>query len=519
MALLKSYSCVKCGGVLNFDEGQEVFGCPFCGGEFAFTDFHRGDLIKQGKMALNRGNYLTAKDKYQAILRRNPRDFEALLGLILAECHLPSVGRVCRLEYLENARLKEAIQATKNAKEALPEETEYFDLLIRLFELADEYNRTRDDADEVTKAQNKHFRNMGYDILTIEEKEAAFFDSYKKSLWYIASRILPFVVLFLIAFDLAWVNILIFAGLILLSVGLKQYFVIRKKRAAKRLDREMADQSFKDNADIVKMRNLRDEYMNTYYKIKKIVPDPKAYEQPAPAVKNDAPEADPFIDIEKTVICNKCGGLLNLDKEKRLYECRSCGVAYGTSLFFGDPYEKIANALKDNDFAEADQRLSYMLMQDPHNFDALLGRTLLAGRWKKISDIVLTEQAFQDVRMNSIKARIADAVAHSAEEDRPFIENMSRLISLLIDYQKASQAVDTFNEELEKISRFKKSGQNSKDGIDVHPENESDYIMWRREELLRKQNLKTEFEELKEKILSDYKELRSCGSEDKKWQY
>ncbi|MEE3473303.1 MAG: hypothetical protein VZR24_21950, partial [Butyrivibrio hungatei] len=141
------------------------------------------------------------------------------------------------------------------------------------------------------------------------------------------------------------------------------------------------------------------------------------------------------------------------------------------------------------------------------------------GRWKKISDIVLTEQAFQDVRINSIKARIADAVAHSAEEDRPFMENMKRLISLLIDYQNASQAVDTFNEELEKISRFKKSGQNSKDGIGVHPENESDYIMWRREELLRKQNLKTEFEELKEKILSDYKELRSCGSEDKKWQY
>ena len=314
MALLKSYSCVKCGGVLNFDEGQEVFGCPFCGGEFAFTDFHRGDLIKQGKMALNRGNYLTAKDKYQAILRRNPRDFEALLGLILAECHLPSVGRVCRLEYLENARLKEAIQTTKNAKEALPEETEYFELLIRMFELADEYNRTRDDADEVTKAQNKHFRNMGYDIVTIEEKEKAFFDGYKTGLLYISLKILPFVALLLIAFGLAWVNLLIIAGIILLSIGLKQYYVISKKRAEKRLNREMAAQSFKDNSDIVKMKNIREEYMNTYYKLKKIVPDPKAYEKPAPAVKNDAAEADHFIDIEKTVICNKCGGLLTLDK-------------------------------------------------------------------------------------------------------------------------------------------------------------------------------------------------------------
>ena len=94
MALLKSYSCVKCGGVLNFDEGQEVFGCPFCGGEFAFTDFHRGDLIKQGKMALNRGNYLTAKDKYQAILRRNPNRVLLSGGINLGEI---SDGRAPKL--------------------------------------------------------------------------------------------------------------------------------------------------------------------------------------------------------------------------------------------------------------------------------------------------------------------------------------------------------------------------------------------------------------------------------------
>ena len=94
MALLKSYSCVKCGGVLNFDENQEVFGCPFCGGEFAFTDFHRGDLIRQGNISLNRGNYSTAKDKFLAILNRNPRDFEALQGMILAEGRITAVDVV-----------------------------------------------------------------------------------------------------------------------------------------------------------------------------------------------------------------------------------------------------------------------------------------------------------------------------------------------------------------------------------------------------------------------------------------
>ena len=99
------------------------------------------------------------------------------------------------------------------------------------------------------------------------------------------------------------------------------------------------------------------------------------------------------------------------------------------------------------------------------------------------------------------------------------MENVSRLISLIFDYQKTSHAVDTFNEELEKISRLKKSGQNSKDVNDAQPENEPDYILWRREELLRKTKIKTEFDELKDKILREYKELGSSGSEDKKWQY
>ena len=71
---------------------------------------------------------------------------------------------------------------------------------------------------------------------------------------------------------------------------------------------------------------------------------------------------------------------MTLDKEKNLYECRSCGVAYGASLFFGNPFEKAKKAIEENDFAEADQRFSHMLMTDPKSFDALLGRILCAGR-------------------------------------------------------------------------------------------------------------------------------------------
>ena len=47
MAKLNSYSCSKCGGILNFDEGMELFACPFCGNEFGVVDLHRGEIIAQ----------------------------------------------------------------------------------------------------------------------------------------------------------------------------------------------------------------------------------------------------------------------------------------------------------------------------------------------------------------------------------------------------------------------------------------------------------------------------------------
>ena len=72
------------------------------------------------------------------------------------------------------------------------------------------------------------------------------------------------------------------------------------------------------------------------------------------------------------------------DNKRSLCECRSCGVAYGTSLFFGEPNKKAKEALINKEFSEADQRYSYMLMLDPHNFDALRGRVLCAAKWSSV---------------------------------------------------------------------------------------------------------------------------------------
>lgn len=504
MALLKSYSCVKCGGVLNFDENQEVFGCPFCGGEFAFTDFHRGDLIRQGNISLNRGNYSTAKDKFLAILNRNPRDFEALQGMILAEGRITAVNRLCRIEYLEDSDLKAAIHAANKAGEALPEENEYFGLLVRMFEIARDYLESGAEANEASEKQNMHFRNMSYQIMRVEEAEEATFDGYKKAIGFLATRCLPVIFAVSLVFQLWWITIAFVLVVAIVGICLKIHYASAKKNIEKSLDDKMKTQFKIDDAAVAKMKETRHEYMNTYIKLKKIVPDPKAYEKPLPQPKYDNSVVnDPFIDIEKTVICNKCGGLLTLDKEKNLYECRSCGVAYGASLFFGNPLEKAKKAIEENDFAEADQRFSHMLMTDPNSFEALLGRVLCAGKWKTVSDIALTDLAVSDVRLKNILERADDAVSHVSEEDKPVLEDIRKLAVFYIDYVKATQAASVFSSKLEYISKNRITFLKNNDDSEL--KNQSDYIKWRKEELLKKHNAKTGFDELKAKVVTDYR--------------
>ena len=503
MALLKSYSCIKCGGVLNFDEGQEVFGCPFCGGEFAFTDFHRGDLLEQAGRSLEKGNYSTAKDKYQSILRRNPRDFEALKGLIFAEGRISSEYRLCRIEYLENADLKEAVAAAEKAKEDLKEEAGYFDLLIRMFTLASEYHRNSDAADETAKVQNKHFRDMGYQLMTIEEEEETAFEGYKKVGGFLALRVLIFVIAITAYFDVWWVSLIFIGVYVLIGVIMKLCYVIMKRRIEKKLSSEMQFQNDKDDAAKAGLLDIRHDYMNAYYKLKRIVPDPKAYEKPVPAAKKESSEsADPFADIEKNVVCSKCSGQLILDKEKNLYVCRSCGVAYGSSLFFGDPAKKAREALKENDYTEAGERFSHILMTDPDNYEALLGRILCAGKWKKVNDIALPENPVNDVRLKALRERASEAVLHVSEEDRPAMEDIRKLVGLYCDYASSSQEARNCNNRLEYISKNRLTLLADKE--DRSPLDEEENILkQRREALMITHKAKAEFDELKAKVLRD----------------
>ena len=95
MALLKSYTCSKCAGVLIFDSDQAYFDCPFCGTKFNVADFHGAELFSQASACLAQNDFIAAREKYKTVLDNEPDNFEALRGLVLSEAGLPSPEWLC----------------------------------------------------------------------------------------------------------------------------------------------------------------------------------------------------------------------------------------------------------------------------------------------------------------------------------------------------------------------------------------------------------------------------------------
>jgi hypothetical protein len=105
--------------------------------------------------------------------------------------------------------------------------------------------------------------------------------------------------------EIWWVTAIYVGFFALIGAIIKLYYYTKKKKVDRRLSSEMKQQYVKDDGVAVNLQDIRHDYMNTYIKLKRIVPDPKAYEKPLPTAKSDAPAAAailyervPFVRID-----------------------------------------------------------------------------------------------------------------------------------------------------------------------------------------------------------------------------
>lgn len=508
MAVLKSYTCSKCAGVLMFDPDQDFFDCPFCGTKFESLDFHAGEVLEQARSLHQKGSFDAAREKYKAYLESEPGNFESLLGSVLCDIRITSPEELEMPDMLPSFNPARVRRSILNAKENSDKNGAlYFGKMLELINIREDAIKLRKERNELLSDETgrRYNNKMLQDYQTEREKSRGenLFSLY--FVIYMVTMIVLFALYMLTGLsDIDTHNIWLIASFVVpvLIVGIIAF--IRK-----RLDKKHDDNynPAKDTADGFKGR-IREKYYAyevEYRKLRGLYPaaQVKNQKEKESAAADNASDRSSIefdtIDPKEDVICSKCAAKLTLNKDKRVYQCDHCGVAYGISLFFGLPMEKALNSLNTGYYSDADQRFAGILMVHPSDFEALLGRILCGGGWTKISDIDLTDHVDAS-GIKEIKERIADAKAHSSEENRAYFGNIETLVGYFEEYSANKIKIDKITGDVQRVEAGNAVMSEAFSGRDFKKKSESD-----RNEVIRKAY---PFQVKNKKIEGDFRVLR-----------
>ena len=87
--------------------------------------------------------------------------------------------------------------------------------------------------------------------------------------------------------------------------------------------------------------------------------------------------------------CPSCGGNMKIDTERQLYLCPFCGSAFDYEYFnSAQVYEMGERYLSRAEFAAAKDLYQFIITKDPHDFRALRGMMLTAGKFRIIEQVM-----------------------------------------------------------------------------------------------------------------------------------
>jgi len=448
MTVLKSYTCSKCAGVLNFDSDQEFFDCPFCGNHYDFTDFHEDELIVQAEESLNQKAFHAASEKFGVILGKNPGSFEALRGLVLSEIGISSLDDLKTPEALGECNVDAAQKAIDSALCAAcsEEDIEYFKRFTYLFNAYRAFKKVDNEFKAISAPTTQNRYKQGLDA----RREKVYEEHRGFPRWLLFPLLISCIVMVCVNefYENSTINLIC---TIIPIVLIAAYWIIRPKKIVTSWIPENADSEYETINQ--KVNDLRTDYsrrLSSLLVIEKIAR--KEYSMKLAQEKDlqEAPKADYSLENLKpaeTIACAKCGAMLKLDAEKRVYSCNYCGVAYGVSLFFGLPMEKALNSMNSGRFTEAKQRFSNVLMADPSDFEAHLGIILSEGHWSRVSDIDVSDEVTVEVS-RSIYKMVRDAKAQTSDADPKYFEDLGKMISTLRKICENNKKIDSLKEEM-----------------------------------------------------------------------
>ena len=132
MGNIVKHQCPSCGGNLSVDNDKQMYRCTFCGSTYDYEYFREEQIHDMGETYLSRREFMAAVDAYRFVLKKDPHDFIALKGLMLASAHMRNMDDLISKDndkgFKYNSKLvSEAVSG------ALDKDKEYFEDLGKIY--------------------------------------------------------------------------------------------------------------------------------------------------------------------------------------------------------------------------------------------------------------------------------------------------------------------------------------------------------------------------------------------------
>ena len=127
---IKQHQCPSCGGSLRIDSDKQMYHCTFCGSTYDYEYFREDRIHEAGETYLSRGEFMATTEAYEFMLKKDPHDFLALRGLMLAAAHLTDMSELDQDNKEFDYDSKIVSQVIENASE---EDKKYFNEFAKVY--------------------------------------------------------------------------------------------------------------------------------------------------------------------------------------------------------------------------------------------------------------------------------------------------------------------------------------------------------------------------------------------------
>ena len=416
MSQIKRHQCPSCGGNLIDDSEKQLYHCASCGSSYDYDYFREEQLHAMGETYLSRGEVNAAVDAYKLILKKNPNDFLALRGLMLAAAYLEDMDGFARIgeekHFSYDPKLvSEVFDAASN------EDKEYFTEFEKIY-----VNKQKQiDLNRKIKSLRRERESLEAKIrFTDNTRYEYYIDSkYGKQ----SPKTLFIIVWILTAFysvpsfigifddiDQGGISILfaVICGLpLLIGLGINFLFLYPRMRMIKRIDavtNELHAESDKTGEQIKKLEAEAEELSDD---IRKAIRD--FVKKDSLITKDSVKEPVSVFGKIKKHQCPSCGGSLRIDSDKQMYHCTFCGATFDYEYFREDRIHEAGETyLSRGEFMATTEAYEFMLKKDPHDFLALRGLMLAAAHQTDMNELDQVNEEFDyDAQMVNREIEIA----------------------------------------------------------------------------------------------------------------